>query len=167
MTCTDARSLSREAQAERHRLALQLFQRGMPSKEIAEVVSVHYGTVRQWVANFKKDGNDKIVASDFYGTHNTKITEKDAFWLGIVIRSSTPSDHGFDSHLWTLALMQSLLRSRRALSVGISTICRTMHKYRLSPRVPTKQPQEKDQEEIQYLSQTNLERSRSRSRHRR
>lgn len=166
MTCTDARSLSREAKAERHRLALQLFKRGMPPKEIAEIVSVHYGTVRQWVANFKKDGNDNIVASDFYGTHESKINEKDAFWIGIVVRSSTPSDHGFDSHLWTLALVQSLLQTRRALSVGVSTICRAMHKYGLSPRVPTKQSQEKDQEEIQCLSQRDMERSGSRSRYR-
>ncbi len=151
MEHVDARSLTRDAQAERHRLAVNLLLDGFAAPDVAALVQVHVGTVRRWWTSYRKLGESSLLPHHFYGVHPEKFKKPDQFWLALVIRSSTPSDHGYESSLWTLHIMKCLLFDRRGLNISVPTISRVLLRNRYSPQVPRREAQEQDPEEVQQF----------------
>jgi len=72
-------------------------------------------------------------------------------WLKQTVLESTPEDWGFDTQLWTRAILADLLEQRFGIQLSETTVGRYLHEFNLSPQVPDFQAQEKDPEAVRFF----------------
>ncbi|WP_407951208.1 helix-turn-helix domain-containing protein [Parachitinimonas caeni] len=58
---TDARQLSPEAQREKRRIALRMWEQGYVQKDIAEAVAVHARTIAEWIKQARSKGVEAAI----------------------------------------------------------------------------------------------------------
>src|SRR3954471_22920391 len=84
---------------DRRRLAVQRILDGYSTQEVADFLGVDPSSVRRWVAAFRSQGGEGLIARPVSGRPpkltlmQEKIVRR---WL-----CDSPSEHGFETDLWT------------------------------------------------------------------
>ena len=73
------------------------------------------------------------------------------WWLQDTILNSTPVDHGYDTELWTLAILVELLRQQFGVWVADSTVALHLHRLDLSCQRPCYRAAEQDPEAVAHF----------------
>lgn len=150
MRLTDGRSFSRTAQAERRRVAVELYTSGrLGAREIAATLGVNQDTVWRWVRNAAAKGEKAFEASEVRGHHPPRLSEDDVVWMRETLVGKTPEDFGQSSPLWTLHALREVLRLHRGRDVPISTLHASLHRAKLVPRSPQRRARERRDSEVE------------------
>lgn len=126
----------------RRRLAVRRVIDGYSAKQVAEFLEVDARSVRRWMVAFRRSGADGLASKAVPGRPSklTRAQQKIALrWL-----DDKPSDHGFDTDLWTAARLALLIREEWEVDLNHRYLCRWLYARGFSPQRPQRIPRERD-----------------------
>lgn len=145
----DGRKFSREAQAERRRLAVMLTQeQGFSARHVATMLGVHQHTVWRWLRRFEEQGEALFNASDRRGHATASMTPEQVEWLVRTVSERSPRDFGASSPVWTIELMRAAIAQEFSTDIASSTLHRHARRGGLRARSPRRQATERDDAEV-------------------
>ena len=150
---SDARKIPDEVMNYIRRLAVHavIDQKKSPQL-ISKIFHVSRGSIGEWLDWYRYGGDEAFDTRKAPGAAPI-ITRKIEHWLKRTILHSTPADHGYDTELWTLAILSALLEDKFAIRFYGSTIANHLHKMGLSCQVPQYRAYGYDADEVDhYLS---------------
>ena len=127
-------------------LAVERFLDGFDAAEIADFLGVSASSVRRWIASFRRAGMDGLTANAVPGRPRklTRTQEKVVLrWL-----DGSPTEHGFDTELWTAARLAELIRQEWGVELNRRYVCRWLRACGFTPQRPQRIPRERSSEAI-------------------
>jgi transposase len=130
----------------RRRLAVQRVLDGYSTQEVADFLGVDPSSVRRWVATFRNQGVEGLIARPVSGRPpkltltQEKIVRR---WLG-----DSPSEHGFDTELWTARRLSRLIQDEFGTRLNARYLGAWMRDRGFSPQKPRRVPRQRDPEAI-------------------
>jgi transposase len=130
----------------RRRLAVQRVLDGYSTQEVADFLGVDPSSVRRWVATFRNQGVEGLIARPVSGRPpkltltQEKIVRR---WLG-----DSPSEHGFDTELWTARRLSQLIQDEFGTRLNARYLSAWMRDRGFSPQKPRRVPRQRDPEAI-------------------
>ncbi len=141
------RSKGSAAELQRRRiLAVERVLDGFSTLEVAEFLGVDSSSVRRWLEAYRRSGIDGLAALPVPGRPPklTRTQEKIALrWL-----KDSPSEHGFDTELWTAARLASLIHDEWGVELNRRYVSRWLAARGFSPQRPRRVPRERHPEVI-------------------
>ncbi len=130
----------------RRRLAVQRVLEGYSTQEVADFLDVDPSSVRRWVAAFRCQGTDGLVARPVSGRPPklTLLQEK-------IIRRwlcDSPTEHGFDTGLWTAPRLGQLIHEEFGARLNPRYLSAWLRERGFTPQKPERVPRERDPEAI-------------------
>jgi transposase len=130
----------------RRLLAVRRLTEGYSVSDVADFLEVTARSVRRWMHAYRRAGADGLAAKAVPGRPSklTRAQQK------IVLRwlDDQPSDHGFDTDLWTTARLALLIREEWQIELNPRYLCRWLHARGFSPQRPQRIPRERDSRAI-------------------
>src|SRR5882672_10050376 len=127
-------------------LAVERVLDGYSSVEVAEFLGVDSSSVRRWLEAYHRAGFDGLRAVPVPGRPPklSRTQEKIALrWL-----KDSPSEHGFDTELWTAARLASLIHDEWGVALNRRYVSRWLAARGFSPQRPKRVPRERSPEVI-------------------
>lgn len=132
----DARQISDEAMDRIRWIAVHAIRdRGYSPELISDVLQISRSSIYAWLSWYDRGGNAALLTRKAPGAE-PKITLAMEIWLRHVILQATPSDFGYDTELWTIKIIQSLLEKNYGVHVCQATVANHLHRAKLSCQVP-------------------------------
>lgn len=152
----DARSLSRETQAELRRIAVRLAEtRLLSHATIADVLGVHKDTIGHWVSKARQLGDAAFEASPAVGGSRATYSLEQENWILEQLRAHPdPRDFGYARAGWTLALIKHWLEHTPEIGFApdASTIGKMLRRRGLRYRAAlTRSDKAKEEDERTFL----------------
>lgn len=117
---------------------------------VADVFGVAKSALHEWV-NWYRESGDMGLETRLPPGANPVLTEDMEVWLKNEILSTTPTEHGFDSTLWSCEILRCLLKRNFGIDVTVSTIRLHLHAMGLSYQRPRYRPAEQDPDEVEHF----------------
>lgn len=147
---SDARKIPDEVMSYLRKIAVHAIVDQHQSPElIATIFNISRSSIYTWIKWYKDAGDDGLETHQAPGAP-PKITPKIEHWLKRTILHSTPSDHGFDTELWTLLIIAALLKKTFGIEVYESTVWNHLHRLGLSCQVPQYRSDQYDPVEVEH-----------------
>jgi transposase len=130
----------------RRLLAVRRLEQGYSIQEIAEFLGVSFSSVWRWQQAFRRGGEEALAARPVPGRppRLTRTQEKIALrWL-----NDSPSEHGFDTELWTAARLAELIHEEWGIALNDRYVCRWLAARGFSPQRPQRVPRERSPQAI-------------------
>jgi transposase len=130
----------------RRRLAVQRVLEGYPTQEVAEFLGVDPSSVRRWLAVFRCQGAEGLVARRVPGRPRklTPTQEKIALrWL-----TDSPLEHGFPTELWTASRLGQLIQEAFGVRLNSRYLSAWLRDRGLTPQKPQRVPRERNSKVI-------------------
>lgn len=127
-------------------LAVQRVLDGFSTEEVAEFLGIDPSSVRRWLAAFRIEGWPGLAAPVVPGRPRklTRTQEKIVRrWL-----ADCPTEHGFDTDLWTAARLAELIRQEWNVTLNPRYLSRWLRARGFSPQKPERVPRERDPQAI-------------------
>ena len=127
-------------------LAVERVLEGYAIDEVAAFFGVDVTSVRRWCALYRRLGFDGLLAKPSAGRPRklARWQEKIALrWL-----DDRPTEHGFDSDLWTAARFADLLRQEWNIELRPRYVCRWLRARGYTPQRPQRVPRERNEQAI-------------------
>lgn len=141
------RSIGTPAELERRRLlAAQRVSEGYSAEEVADFLGVNTGSVRRWVAAFRREGAAGLAARPASGrpakltTTQEKVVRR---WL-----ADNPLDHGFATELWTAPRLRLLIDQEFGVKFHTNYLATWLRQRGYTPQLPRRVPRERDEDEV-------------------
>lgn len=126
----------------RRRLAVQRILEGYSTQEVADFLGVDPATVRRWVAIFRDQGDQGLVARPVSGRPRklTSTQEKIALrWL-----TESPSKHGFETELGTAPRRGQLIQEEFDVQLHPKYLSAWLRRRGFTPQKPQRVARERD-----------------------
>jgi transposase len=151
---SDARKIPDEVMSYIRQIAVHaIIDQNQSPELIAKIFRISRSSIYQWLHWYRKEGDEALETHQAPGASPT-LTGKIDHWLKRTILTSTPADHGYDTELWTLAILAALLKKTFGIQVYGSTIANHLHRMKLSCQVPQYRAYGYDPQEVEaYLSE--------------
>jgi len=130
----------------RRRLAVQRVLEGYSTQEVAEFLGVDPSSVRRWLAVFRRQGAEGLVAHWVPGRPRklTSTQEKIALrWL-----TDSPLEHGFPTELWTASRLGQLIQEGVGVRLNSRYLSAWLRDLGFTPQKPQRVPRERDPKAI-------------------
>lgn len=130
----------------RRRLAVQRVFDGYSTQEVADFLGVDPSSVRRWLAAFRRQGADGLVARRVTGRPRklTSTQEKIALrWL-----TDSPLEHGFATELWTASRLGQLIQEGFGVRLNSRYLSAWLRSRGLTPQKPQRVPRERNPKAI-------------------
>jgi transposase len=130
----------------RRRLAVRRVFEGYSTREVADFLGVDPSSVRRWVAAFRSQGAEGLVARPASGRpRKLTLTQEKIVrrWLG-----ESPSEHGFDTDLWTAGRLAQLIHEEFGARLNPGYLSAWLRDRGFSPQKPERVPRERDPKAI-------------------
>lgn len=130
----------------RRRLAVQRVLDGYSTQEVADFLGVDPSSVRRWVAAFRNQGVEGLIARPVPGRPpkltltQEKIVRR---WLG-----HSPSEHGFATEIWTARRLAQLIHEEFGTRLNSRYLSAWLGERGFSPQEPGRVPRQRDPEAI-------------------
>lgn len=141
------RTIGAPAELERRRLlATQRVCDGYTTEEVGDFLGVDPGSVRRWVAAFRREGAAGLAARTVSGrppkltTTQEKVVRR---WL-----ADNPRDHGFATELWTAPRLRLLIQQEFGVQFHPDYLITWMRHRGYTPQLPRHVPRERDERAI-------------------
>lgn len=116
---------------------------GFSPEDVSEMLGISRSSVYAWLKRFKSDGYEGLETKKAPGAEPI-VTEAMDTWLKQTVLERTPEEFGYDTPLWTCALLAERLAARFGVEVGAATINAHLHRLGLSVQKPTYRAAEQD-----------------------
>jgi transposase len=130
----------------RRRLAVARVSEGYSQTEVARFLGVNVRTVRQWVADHRRDGDAGLAAKPTPGRASKLTAEQEQVVLGWFRKS--PTEFGFSTELWTAPRVAQLIERTFGITFHPRYLNAWLTARGITPQKPQRQPRERDQAEI-------------------
>lgn len=130
----------------RRLLAVQRVLEGYSTEEVAEFLDVASRSVRRWVAAYRDEGENGLRSCPVPGRPpKLTLAQEDIIrrWL-----DDLPSQHGFDTQLWTASRLNQLIRDEFGVSLNHRYLCAWLRRRKLTPQKPQRVPRQRDPKAI-------------------
>lgn len=127
---SDARKIPDEVMNYIRRIAVRAVVEDKESPElIAKIFRISRASIYQWLRWYHEEGESGLDTRKAPGAHSI-ITPQIEHWLKKTILCFTPEDYGYDTTLWTLKILASLLEKEFGIQVEQSTVANHLHKIK-------------------------------------
>jgi transposase len=130
----------------RRRLAVQRVLDGYSTQEVADFLGVAPSSVRRWVATFRSQGVEGLIARPVSG-RPPKLTLTQEKIVRRWLRDN-PSEHGFETELWTARRLAQLIHEEFGTRLNPRYLSAWLRDRGFSPQKPGRIPRERDPEAI-------------------
>src|SRR5206468_9696234 len=114
----DARALDHKTAEEFRRLGVQLVKDGGTHAEVARQFQVHPRTVAKWVAAEKRGGAKALMSTKSSGRPKA-LDNREISKLRDIIVGKNPLQLSFGTALWTVPIVQDVIREKFGKSVHL------------------------------------------------
>lgn len=127
---------------------------GFSPEDVSELLGISRSSVYAWLKCFKSEGYAGLETKKAPGAEPVVSEEMDV-WLKQTVLETTPEAFGYDTPLWTCALLAEVLAERFGVEVGGATINAHLHRLGLSVQKPTYRATEQDPEAVErFVNET-------------
>ena len=148
---SDARKIPDEVMNYLRRIAVRAVEEKHQSPElIAEIIGISRSSIYDWLRWYREGGEAALETRSAPGA-SPVITPSMDHWLRETVLHSTPVDHGYDTVLWTRALLVNLLKKHYGIWVAESTVGLHLHRMKLSCQTPCYRARERNPERVAYF----------------
>lgn len=132
------------------RQALRLYlERNFHPKFIAKIFGVSVRSVYRWIGWFNKKGWDAFLIPK--PVRRSKLNESQFLELIEMILTKTPFDFGFDTVLWTRAIIAHIIFQKFSISLHETTVGRILKENKLTPQKPIRKSYRQNKEEVRQF----------------
>ena len=144
----DARKIPDEVMNYLRRIAVRAVEEKHYSPEvIADILGISRSSIYDWLRWYRASGEAALDARTAPGAPAV-ITPIMEWWLAQTVLNSTPVKHGYDTVLWTRAILAELLKKHFGIDVSESTVGLHLHQLDLSCQTPGYRAAEQDQAKV-------------------
>jgi len=130
----------------RRRTAVQRVSEGWAQKDVAAFLGVHPVTVAKWVARHRDIGDDGLKAKPTPGRPRFLTPDQERKVLGWL--GESPTQHGFDTDLWTARRVAELIRKKFGVRFHPNYLREWLSKRNYTPQKPARRARQRDQAAI-------------------
>lgn len=123
-------------------------ERGESPEIVAQVFNFNRSCIYRWLKQYD-DGGYTALESRMAPGASPLITQAMDEWLKQTVLNRTPVDFGYDTTLWTCAILADLLQKEFAITVSSCTVSMHLNKLGLSYQKPAYQDVERDAQEVE------------------
>ncbi len=152
----DARKLSPRELSEKRKIAIKLRERGIPNKEVAEIVGISPQTISTYYSAYKKEGKKIFKVKKAGRPKNSGKTLTDEQERRIIRKlvDTTPQQLKFKFALWTREAVKQLIKHELDIDMPISTVGHYLKKWQFTSKKPIKRAYErKDEQTKRWLKE--------------
>ena len=117
---------------------------------IADILGISRSSIYDWLRWYRAGGEAALDTRTAPGAPPV-ITPLMDWWLEQMVLNSTPVDHGYDTVLWTRAILAELLNQYFGIWVSESTVGLHLHALDLSCQTPCYRASEQDRAKVATL----------------
>ena len=145
---SDARKIPDEVMNYLRRIAVRAVEEKHYSPEvIADILGISRSSMYDWLRWYRAGGEAALDTRTAPGAP-VVITPIMDWWLEQTVLNSTPVSHGYDTVLWTRAILAELLHKHFGICVSESTVGLHWHALDLSCQAPCARAVEQDRAEV-------------------
>ena len=147
----DARKLSPRELSEKRKIAIKLREKGIPNKEVAEIVGISVQTISTYYSAYKKEGKKIFKVKNAGRPKNSGKTLTDEQEKRIIhqLIETTPQQLKFKFALWTREAVKQLIKHELGIDMPISTVGEYLRRWKFTSKKPIKRAYERKDENTQ------------------
>ena len=152
----DARKLSPRELSEKRKIAIKLREKGVPNKEVAEIVGISPQTISTYYSAYKKEGNKifKVKKAGRPKNRGKTLTDEQEKRIIRQLIDTTPNQLKFKFALWTREAVKQLIKHEYGIDMPISTVGHYLKKWQFTSKKPIKRAYErKDEQTKRWLNE--------------
>jgi transposase len=148
---SDARKIPDEVMNYLRPIAVRAVEEKHYSPElIADIFGISRSSIYDWLRWYHDAGEEALDTRVAPGAPPV-ITPVMDWWLKQIVLNSTPVDHGYDTVLWTRAILAELLQKHFGICVSESTVGLHLHQLDLSCQTPCYRAREQDRAKVEQF----------------
>ena len=146
----DGRSLKHHTLAELRQMAIR---RVVEDGASPSAISLEYGFCRNylfpWLTKFRAHGWEAVAERIAEGP-TPKLNEKQRRQVRRWILGKDPRQYGFEFGLWSRRIVQSLIKERMHVDLGLTAVGRLLASLDITPQKPLRRAYERDPKAVEY-----------------
>jgi len=153
----DARKLTPRELSEKRKIAIRLRERGIPNKEVAQIVGISAQTISTYYSQYKKEGSKvfKVKSAGRPKNVGKKLTDEQERQIIRLLIDKNPQQLQFKFALWTREAVKQLILRELEIDMPISTVGDYLKKWQFTSKKPIKRAYErKDSATKEWLEVT-------------
>jgi transposase len=123
-------------------------ERGESPEVVAQIFNFNRSCIYRWLKQYDEGGYPALESRMAPGA-SPLITQEMDEWLKQTVLNRTPVDFGYDTTLWTCAILADLLQKEFAITVSGCAVSLHLNKLGLSYQKPAYQDVERDPQEVE------------------
>ena len=144
MAKIDGRTLDHKALEHLRILAVRrVIEDGEKPSEVMQSLGLCRTSIYPWLREFKDKGWEALAESIAQG-REPKLKEKQRQQVRRWILGKDPRQHGFDFGLWTRRIVQTLIREKMGIELGLTAVGRLLASLEITPQKPLRRAYERD-----------------------
>jgi transposase len=144
MAKVDGRTLDHKTLEEFRRLAVRrVIEDDEAPSAVMESLGLCRTTIYRWLRNYQSGGMEALIEKIAQGPEpklNDKQRERVKRW----ILGKDPRQYGFDFGLWTRRIVQSLIKDKMGICLGVTAVGRLLAGLDITPQKPLRRAYERD-----------------------
>jgi transposase len=147
----DARKLTPRELSQKRKIAIKLREKGIPNKEVAEIVGISAQTISTYYSRYKKEGKKVFKVKSAGRPKNVGKTLSDEQEQQIIrqLIDTNPQQLKFKFALWTREAVKHLIKHELDIDMPISTVGHYLKKWQFTSKKPIKRAYERKDENTQ------------------
>ena len=148
---SDARLIPDEVMSYLRKIAVHAVKEdGFSPEDVSALLGISRSSVYAWLKRFKHAGYDGLDTKKAPGAEPV-VTETMDAWLKQTVLETTPEAFGYETPLWTCALLAEVLADRFSVVVGGAAVNEHLHHLGLSCQKPSYRALEQDQDAVEHF----------------
>src|SRR5574344_1979068 len=141
----DARKLSPRELSEKRKIAIKLREKGVPNKEVAEIVGISAQTISTYYTQYKNSGANvfKVKSAGRPKKSGKRLSDEQEAKIIRMLIDTNPQQLQFKFALWTREAVRQLIFRELEIDMPISTVGDYLAKWKKKKKKPIKRAYER------------------------
>jgi len=152
----DARSLKPQELSRVRRLVIKLRKKGIPNKEVAQIVGLTAQTTSEYYTRYKKEGDKffKVKSAGRPKNVGKTLTDEQEKYIIKKLIDTNPQQLKFKFALWTREAVKQLIKKEFEIDMPLSTVGHYLKRWEFTSKKPIKRAYErKDEQTKKWLKE--------------
>ncbi|WP_281648353.1 winged helix-turn-helix domain-containing protein [Parendozoicomonas sp. Alg238-R29] len=136
MSKVDGRKISHKVREQTRFRAIEDWLNGMSPPAMADKYGTSRKIVHQWINRYKQDGFDGLKTRTGKPGKSPRLAKEQRDQLSLLLRMKTPQDFGYETTLWTCAIIAAVIHQQFDVKYANNTVSRLLKSMGFSPQKP-------------------------------